>query len=124
MAPAVQPPKFTIVVVYPRAPGTRFNLHNYLHGHIPLAEKLWGPYGMTIRSITPYPDREDYHLSCVMEWPGEEAYRAANSDAVTKTIFDDVASGSYTNITPTFLTGSAVARQEPVVDAPKFTAKL
>ena len=106
MAPTLSPPAYTVLVIYPRGVDTFSNLDYYLTSHIPLAERLWGPSGMKVRSITHYGDECAYHLSCVLEWADKEAYERAMGDAAaSKEIMDDVGSGRITNSVPRFLGG-------------------
>ena len=109
MAPVKTPPAFSVLVLYPRSQGTFFNLDYYLKSHIPLAEKHWGPFGMTFHAISEYGTSDDFHLSCLMDWESKEAYEEAQKDGGTKIIMDDVTSGRITNVTPIFL-AATVAR--------------
>ena len=104
MVPLNKFPTFTVIVLYPRDPGTSFNLDYYLHSHIPLAEKFWGPHSMRFHSITPYASDNDYHLACMMEWDNADSYKSAQQDAGTKEVMDDVTSGRFTTVKPVFLT--------------------
>lgn len=107
MAPALSPPTFSVLVLYPREKGSYFNLKYYLESHIPLAERLWGPFGMGFHSITPYENGQgECHLSCVMDWESKDAFDAAQQSAGTKEIMDDVGSGNITDVKPTFLSGT------------------
>lgn len=109
MAPTLSPPAFSVVVIYPRGKDTYFNIDYYLQSHIPLAERLWGPFGMKLHSITHYGDTDEssaaYHLSCVLDWEGKEGFDRAQQSPSTKEVMDDVASGRITNVTPVFLSG-------------------
>jgi hypothetical protein len=95
MPPSFQPPTYTLLALYPRLPSSTFTLSSYLSHHIPLAEKLWGPYGMRFVAITPYTEEEskEWHLSCVMTWESKEAYekcKATGEEAAWGQVVKDV----------------------------------
>lgn len=109
MAFTVSPPAFSVIVIYPRGKDTYFNIDYYLKSHIPLAQRLWGPFGMKVHSITHYGGGDAatgaYHLSCVLDWESKEAFESAQQSAGTKEVMDDVGSGRITDVTPVFLSG-------------------
>ncbi|KPI42699.1 uncharacterized protein AB675_1736 [Cyphellophora attinorum] len=109
MAPILAQPSFTLLVLYPRKSGTYFDMKYYTSSHIPLAEKVWGPYSCKFHSFTPYPEDSAYHLSCLMQWDSKDSYEQAKKDAGTKGVMDDVASGSFTNADAMFLEGTVAA---------------
>jgi uncharacterized protein (TIGR02118 family) len=109
MAPILSQPGFTLIVLYPRKPGTYFDLKHYTSSHVPLAEKIWGPYSCKFHSLTPYPEDSPYHLTAVMQWDSKDSYEQAKKDSATKEVLDDVASGSFTKVEPVFLEGTVTA---------------
>jgi hypothetical protein len=107
------PPSYTLIALYPRTDPTSgrpttFHQDYYLVHHIPLAERLWGPYGMTFHSITPLEESSGYHLVCVMSWTSKAAYEKASGNEDAEEVMADVRSGRITDGTPVFLGGGVV----------------
>jgi uncharacterized protein (TIGR02118 family) len=95
MPPLLSPPTYTLLALYPRTATSTFHLPYYLSSHMPLTERLWGPYGFSIHSITSYDDTQStqYHLSCVMEFSSKEGYEKAMGSEGTAEIVKDMRSG-------------------------------
>lgn len=101
-------PGFVVLVLYPRKPGTTFDWQYYLSKHTPLANEIWGPYGMKMHSISEMAAESGYHQTCVIEWESKEGYEKAQQDDRSKEIMADIADGNFTTASPVFLAGKIV----------------
>jgi uncharacterized protein (TIGR02118 family) len=96
---------FVILILYPRAPGTTFDMKYYLNHHIPLAKQIWSKYGFSVHSLTEMDPASGYHFTGVLEFEAEEGYQKAQADPRMSEIQEDITSGRFTNAQPVFLSG-------------------
>ena len=101
-------PALVNIIMYPRGNDTFFKLDYYLSKHIPFASEIWNPYGVHVLSISTMDEASGYHLVTVLGWDSKEGYENSQKDKRNKEIWDDVYSGSFTNVKPVVLTGNSV----------------
>ncbi|KAK7725141.1 hypothetical protein SLS57_004054 [Botryosphaeria dothidea] len=105
----------TTTVLYPNSLGKTFDVKYYLDSHMPLAEQLWGPLGMTswvVIQFEPGPDgaAPPYRLKTVSEWESREKLSMAVASKEGKILRNDFA--KFTDEVPIVLVGEEVVRSQ------------
>lgn len=89
-----------LVVTYPAAAGATFDRDYYVNVHLPLAQKHFGPVGMT-GSEALFPLADDAALLCVgiLHFESPEAIGAAMTVPGAGEVMADI--GNFTGVQPT-----------------------
>ncbi|KAI0186623.1 hypothetical protein EV127DRAFT_438127 [Xylaria flabelliformis] len=92
-------------VVYEK--GVTFDMDYYLASHMPLVQKLWGPYGLKSWKVVHYtsPDAP-YAVQAWLEWESKEAADKGFPSSDGATIFADVS--KFSDKPATAITGELV----------------
>jgi len=88
----------TLIVSYPTHPGAHFDAAYYAGTHIPLAQQLWGPFGLTGAEIL-FPDgNQPWKAAVLLRFADAAAIDTALASAGTPEVLADVA--KFTDIAP------------------------
>jgi len=89
----------TLIVSYPRHEGAKFDAAYYTGTHIPLAEKTWGPHGLTRAEVLlPVGDEQPWMACVLLHFASQDAVDAALASPDTPAVIGDV--GNFTDIHP------------------------
>ena len=80
-----------LFVTYPGTAGTRFDRDYYVHSHLPLVKKTWGPFGLdTIAAFFPDGEGAGTIAVCVCEFQSEAGMKTALASSDTAPVMADV----------------------------------
>lgn len=110
------PPSAYSTVLYPRTDDSQFDMGYYLATHMPLAAKIWGPYGLHSWQVIQFENHPDgspspYTVQAILHWSKIEDLEIVTKD-VSKPVFDDVA--NFSNKSPIFMAGRWTGRSSVV----------
>lgn len=88
----------TLIVSYPVHEGAHFDKDYYTGTHIPLAEKTWGPFGLTGAEVLFPAGEQPWAATVILRFSSQEAVDAALASPGTPAVIGDV--GNFTDIHP------------------------
>ncbi|KAF2863400.1 hypothetical protein K470DRAFT_255106 [Piedraia hortae CBS 480.64] len=86
--------------------GTTLDMDHYLKVHIPLVEKLWGPYGMESAKVYKMDDDAAFCAQATLTWGSLDQIKKALAAPATKEIQDDVK--KFADKEPIFIFGETL----------------
>lgn len=103
---------FFLTVLYPENEDTIFHLKYYLDHHMPLAEKIWRPFGFQgwklVEAVAgPDGKKGPFRVFNAMTWKDPESYAAAAAAPESAEIWDDLP--NVCNYAPTVVSGKLLA---------------
>jgi uncharacterized protein (TIGR02118 family) len=100
-------PGFIVTILWPRTADLSFDLHYYMHTHVPLARKFWAARGCFASYVSEPGPESEYAYTSTLLWESAEAFAAAReSEEEMREIMEDVP--KFTNGTPVFVAGKVV----------------
>ncbi len=69
-------------VIYPKEAVSDFNMDYYLKTHMPLVEKIWGPFGLKSWSVVTLDPASGFHVQAFLVFESVEAFQKAPTDEV------------------------------------------
>lgn len=99
---------FRTILLYPFKANSRFDVDYYINTHLPLVEKLFGPYGMTAWEVTKFSTTDDQQFSyqVILKWETAKGAATASASPGAKQLRDDIA--NFSDDLPIALTGALV----------------
>ena len=95
-------------VIYPCKSTSTFDLKYYLDTHMPLVQRLWGPYGLRKWEVLELNKDSGYSIQAVLTYDSrEDADKAWNSE-IAKQIIDDIP--NFSNEQPIKIVGTSVGK--------------
>ena len=88
----------TVIVSYPVHDGARFDAAYYTATHIPLAEKAWGPLGLTGAEVLFPAGAQPWAATVLLRFVDQAAIDAALASPEAPAVMADVA--NFTDIVP------------------------
>lgn len=103
---------FKLTVMYPDNEDTTFNMKYYLDHHMPLAERIWKPFGFLkweVVEVDAGPDgsKSEHRIVNIMTWKDQASYAAGSAAKDVSEIWDDLP--NVCNYKPAIFSGSVVA---------------
>lgn len=103
---------FKVTVMYPNKEDTSFNMEYYLSHHMPLAERIWKPFGFLKWELVEAVAELDgakgpFYTFNVLTWRDEASYLKANAAPESSEIWDDLP--NVCNHSPIVVMGNLVA---------------
>src|SRR4051794_15645387 len=95
-------PQVIVTVLYPRKGMTSFDMEYYLKKHIPVANAIWGEFGMTSLIASEIED-SDYAVQATMTWKDKAGWEASQKAESNKKVMADLEGFKFTNVTPSIL---------------------
>ncbi|KAJ8098552.1 hypothetical protein POJ06DRAFT_257348 [Lipomyces tetrasporus] len=103
---------FNLTILYPNQDDIKFDMHYYLHTHMPLVERGWRSAGVLKWEVIEFGPRADsqkppYRIANIMTWKDETSYTAASTGPTSWEYFEDIP--QFSNRQPIFVSGKVVA---------------
>ncbi|KAK9482491.1 hypothetical protein V1527DRAFT_347165 [Lipomyces starkeyi] len=102
---------FNLTILYPNQDDIKFDMHYYLHTHMPLVESGWRSAGLLKWEVTEFGPGADsqkppYRVANTLTWKDETSFTAAYTSLTSREIFEDVP--HFSNHQPIILSGKVV----------------
>jgi uncharacterized protein (TIGR02118 family) len=102
---------FKLTVMYPNNEDTTFNMDHYLAVHMPLAERIWRPFGLLswqlIEAAGPEGNNGPFRVFNILTFKNKASYEAASAALASAEIWDDLK--KVCNYQPTVILGNLAA---------------
>ena len=96
-----------VQVIYPKEARGDFNMTYYLESHMPLVQKLWGPFGLKSWTINVLQPEAGNHVQAYLVFESLQAWEAASASPAQKEIFGDIP--KFTSTSPAAWVGEVEA---------------
>jgi uncharacterized protein (TIGR02118 family) len=90
-----------VTVAYPKTKTSTFDLDYYVHTHVPLVNRLWGPLGLrgaqVLKGTGSLGGAPIYELICLLDFESQDAFNQA-AGAHADDVMGDIR--NFTNVEP------------------------
>lgn len=96
----------SVLVLYPRKDGAKFNEQYYVDNHMPLVYKNWKAFGFTSYKITKFAPEAPYSYGVAMYFESMEKFQEAMKSEAAKEVLADIP--NYSSEQPVIAAGDDI----------------